>query len=145
MTTSHHGIRALVLLLAAVLVGCGTTVSDRTILDISPAEVAERLAKSPKKVVAVDARGAEAFGKGHLPGAVRVSLGALGGDDQRAPDSVRGKSLVVVYGADPGSVSAIALTKRLMSLGVNDVRLMRAGFLGWRRQSFSVEGTGAID
>ena len=135
----------LALLAIAALGGCSENVSDRAILEISPAEVAERLAKAPKGVVAVDARGAEAFAAGHLPNAVRLPLNAMGTDARSAPSAVRGKSLIVVYGHDPGSVGAIALTKRLMSMGVGDVRFMRAGFIGWRAQALPIEGAGAVD
>lgn len=136
----------LVVALALVaLPGCSQNVSDRAILEISPAEVAERLAKSPKAVVAVDARDAQAFAEGRLPGAVRLPLNAMGSDANSAPSAVRGKSLIVVYGEDPGSAGAIALTKRLMSLGIGDVRLMRAGFISWRAQALPIEGADIRD
>ena len=138
-------VAACLLLLGGLVGGCAAAVSDRAILEISPAEVAERLAKSPKGVVAVDARDAEAFAQGRLPGAVRLPLNAIGNDSENAPQAVRGKSLIVVYGEDPGSAGAIALTKRLMSLGVGDVRLMRAGFISWRAQALPIEGASARD
>lgn len=47
---------------------------------------------------------------------------------------------LVVYGDDPGTGSAVAMTKRLMMTGYKKVRMFMGGMSEWKRAGLPVEG-----
>lgn len=78
----------------------------------------------------VDPRRAELYDAGHLPNAASMLLldtPQNGGKDPR----LDAYDTIVVYGNDPGSTPAIAMTKRLISLRYDDVRWYREGIAEW--------------
>lgn len=88
----------------------------------------------------LDARSAEEFAEGHIPGAKNLTLANATGE--LAPSVVRSAEKVVVYGPDPASPAAMGLAKRLMSQGVGDVYLMQGGLLRWRTNGGELEKAG---
>src|SRR5690606_12703197 len=118
------------LALCMVVAGCNTRTSDRSIGYLGVGELSKWLSKSPEKYLLVDARGADEFAAGHIPGARRMSLPDI---DERNPDPMLSRySAVIVYGADPGSDVARAMTKRLLKARVSDVYLLEGGMAAWR-------------
>lgn len=85
----------------------------------------------------MDVRDPESYALGHIPGAKNIRLQDVSAT-KKSPnfDSYRA---IVVYGEDPGSARAIAMTKRLLGVGYDDVFLLEGGFAGWRAGGGSIE------
>ncbi|MFO0831072.1 MAG: rhodanese-like domain-containing protein [Phycisphaerales bacterium] len=139
-----RGPAAVVLACACCLfASCGRT-SDRDVELMSVAQ-ARRLwstqqGKQAPATLFLDARSAEEFAEGHIPGAKNLTLANATGE--LAPSVVRSADKVVVYGPDPASPAAMGLAKRLMSQGVGDVYLMQGGLLRWRTNGGELEKAG---
>lgn len=125
------------LLLLAALPGCQKKISTDSIAFITPARVGEQIAKDPDKHLVLDARDPQAFQEGHLPGARRISVPDID-PNKRDPLWERYRS-IVVYGENPGSLAAEAVTKRLMSAGYGQVYLMDGGFDAWKSSGRPVQ------
>lgn len=79
----------------------------------------------------VDARGAEAFAHGHIPGAIH--LPPVGERDEAAAlASLRGFHTVVVYDAGVGCQLAVAVADRLRGAGFSDVRILDGSWSAWQ-------------
>ncbi len=110
--------------------GCTTKITDNTVERISVTDTAERVRKSGPDILILDTRSPEDFAAGHVPGARHISLPEV---DERDPDpSLRGHKMIIVYGQNPGSGAAMALSKRLLAAEIGTVRLMEDGFARWK-------------
>lgn len=117
-------------------VGCGG-VSDKSIKDVSVVE-ARRLfdaAQRPGRastLAIVDPRSPRDFAAGHIPGARNIRLADMPTDApiDRRLDSA---DAILVYGTNPASIPARAMTKRLLALGYSGVRFMPGGLVEWER------------
>lgn len=122
-----------------MLVACGRT-SDADVELMSVAQ-ARRLWSAqqgkPGATLFLDARSAEEFASGHIPGARSMTLADAA--SPTAPTLARSADKVVIYGADPASPSAMGLAKRLLSQGVDDVYVMQGGLLRWRTNGGELE------
>ncbi len=128
---------------AAAGAGCESNITDRDIQFVSTAEVRDltrkRLEGDEKAVLLLDARPSAAFEQGRLPTAVNTRLTEFPPDAKRLERYTRYDNLIV-YGEDPGSASARALTKRLMELRYKDVRMFEGGVRAWREAGLPLEG-----
>lgn len=119
-----------------LLPACGKSTTDKDIVSISATEVLalrDRLKESPKAVELIDPRPAARFEEGHIPGARNLNLPAVPPDAK--PDRpLKDFDVLVVYGENPASPSARAMTKRLISVGYYDVRFMAGGLDEWREK-----------
>ena len=104
---------------------------------MSAAEVMTKTADKPKGVLVMDTRPEDAFAAGHIPGARNLRLRDISGE--RRDPRLESYKTIIVYADNPGSASAIAMTKRLLSLDYTDVRLMEEGFEGWSSRGLPVE------
>ena len=87
--------------------------------------------------VFVDARSASEHAERRIPGSIHIDLRDF---DPKAPPAVlRRAREIVVYGNDPGSATAIALTKRLLRADLKRVYFMRDGLNGWVARSLPTE------
>jgi len=130
---SPERILPLVSTLAMVLLlpgGCQRKISTDSIDFVTPARMGEQIAKDPSKHLILDARPAEAFMEGRIPGAQRISLPEI--DTAKLNPEWERYSSIVVYGDNPGSLAAEAVTKRLMSIGYERVYLLDGGFDAWK-------------
>lgn len=127
------GVLAGVLLFA----GCEKSTTDKDIETVSIADL-KRLSSSAAKpgnesrVVILDPRSATDYAAGHIPGAVNLQLPDL--MQGRTDSRLLGYETIIVYGDDPASPTARGLTKRLMSNGHKDVKLLEGGLKAWLRQ-----------
>ena len=109
--------------------------AGRLAVETDAADVATALAAGAPDFVLVDARGRDAYQRGHLPGAVSLPhaeiddgiLGAL-------PDG-----LVVAYCWGPGCNAATKAARRLAELG-RPVKEMLGGYEYWVREGHPVQG-----
>ncbi len=127
----------LALTLALLLPACSTKVSTNSIEPIAPARVGELVGSKPHETLLLDARTPEAFQAGRLPGARRVALPDID-PIKRNPDWER-FATIVVYGENPGSLAAEAVTKRLLSVAYERVYLLEGGFAAWQSAGLPVE------
>lgn len=125
----------------AALSGCEPNIDDRDIEFIDTAEV-RRLTVSaetnPKALLLIDPRSHSAFAQGHLPKARNIELADLERDGGRKK-WIEAFSEIVVYGNDPGSAVARAVTKRLLHLRYSDVRMYQGGVMEWTKAGFPLE------
>ena len=129
------------------MTGCGESkISNRDLVLVSPDEAIELL-EGKKKLFGlagsesaawVDPRTERAFAQGHIPGAislpfqyVRTRYGKLSDYDT-----------LIVYGDDYNDDLAEGMSKRLLELGISDVRTLRGGLRAWTDAGHELE-TGA--
>lgn len=127
----------------AGLSGCNRDVTDKDIRLVSIAEVRqwqrveERGERSP--MFLVDPRSERLFNAGHITGAQNVRLEMVEEDGDRDP-RIESRDHIIVYGNDPGSAVARAMTKRLIAAGYGrgKVRLFAGGLDEWRRNGLPI-------
>jgi rhodanese-related sulfurtransferase len=125
-----------------VLTGCDRTVDDRDIKFATIAEVRSLVGEGDRAaVLLIDSRSKAAHEAGHLPGAVNVPLYDLQRDEGLAK-KWKQFGEIIVYGEDPASGTARAVTKRLLEIGYSDVRMFAGGLAEWTKGGFPLE-TGA--
>jgi 3-mercaptopyruvate sulfurtransferase SseA len=132
------------------MTGC-ETVSDRTVRywDVAQARKAwlESL-KEPTELLVVDPRPAEQYRTAHIPGAVSLAIpqvrdGTLRVQTAGGSRLAKEYETILVYGSDPGSGVALAMAKRMLTLGFEDVYVLRGGLIAWRTQGGEVDDDGA--
>jgi rhodanese-related sulfurtransferase len=124
---------------AGVLTGCGDTISDADIEFVGLSDVRAVVQERSGNARLIDPRSAEEFAAGRIPGAVNLPLTRVpDGKDSLDPGLARFKRLIV-YGNDPGSGLARAVTKRLMRSGAKDVKMFAGGLSEWTRAGLRVE------
>lgn len=97
---------------------------------VTESEIAARLAAAGPPTL-LDARGAAAFARGHLPGARSLPADADDGALARVAPADP-KAEVVVYGTGPRTGEAHALARRLLRAGHQAVKILAGGVDGWR-------------
>ena len=116
--------------------GCTQRVSDETIQPITTADLQRRIQDKPNEVLMIDARSADAFAQGHIPGAVHMTLPQI--DPEQPDPQIQKYKTVIVYGQNPGSVTAKAMVKRFMKTGVKNARLLEGGIDAWRARGLPI-------
>lgn len=125
-------------LIAATLLlsACNKNISDKSVDILDVQKMARIHAKDSRDVLIIDTRTAEVFAAGHIPGARNIRLPEVR-DDDRDPALDRFKQ-IIVYGQNPGSASAMAMAKRLLTAGYSDVVLFQPGFDAWKSSGMAV-------
>jgi len=119
------------------LSGCSSKITDSTVERISVTDTADRVRKSGDSVLILDTRSPADYAAGHVPGARNIALPEV---DETDPDpSLRGHKMIIVYGQNPGSGAAMALSKRLLAAEIGTVRLMEDGFSRWKDSGLPVQ------
>ncbi len=96
--------------------------------------------KNADRTLLLDSRLAERYDAGHIPGARNVQLSeARARTGNIINPALAGYKTLIVYGEDPGSSAARALTTRLMQLEHDGVRIFEGGMMEWLRAGLSVE------
>ena len=133
---------ATIALIGVVLLGgCGQGISDKTIAFSTLDEVRELQAQDaadPRTLVLIDPRPLRRYAEGHIPGALSLQLSetpTYGGRDAR----LMGHANLIVYGENPASPTARAMTKRLLAIGYTGVRMFRGGIEEWIRADLPIE------
>lgn len=140
-TPPHRRLLCLIALLGACTIpGCAPKVSTAAIRPLEAAQLARWIADPPRKgggVLIVDARKQSDFDQAHIQSARRLDLPDVPPDRNR--DRWSRYSAIVVYGENPGSIRAEALTKRFMQLDAAPVYILLGGFEEWRRRSMPTQ------
>ena len=103
-------------------------------VDTISADDLEALRRSGGPVVAIDLRSAEAYRRGHLPGARSIPLRELSTRIVEVPAAGR----VVLYADTPEEGGAAFAALRLR--GHRNMTVLEDGFAGWSRRGLPVEG-----
>lgn len=124
----------------SLLIGCtGVTDKDVKIMGLGEArQLHTQKDTPPKMAIFIDARPPSQYAAGHIAGAVNWRL------DQFKPTAdvdpkIEAYRNLVVYGNDPGSAAARGLSKRLMEIGYEGVRMFSPGFTAWNGSKLPVE------
>jgi rhodanese-related sulfurtransferase len=125
------------LALTLIATGCGRKITDNSIANIQTPELARLVRETGANRLYMDVRDPEAYGRGHIPGAKNIRLQDVSATE-KSPNFDSYK-MIVVYGEDLGSARAIAMTKRLLGVGYDDVFLLEGGFAGWRAGGGTIE------
>lgn len=80
----------------------------------------------------VDARDAQLFAEGHLPGAYSLPLGELGAARERFREQVAAERTLVIYCSGYGCPDSFDLGEALLAMGYRQVRVFEGGFPEWR-------------
>ncbi len=136
----------LLILVAASLAGpagCTKSISDGDLNLVDPEE-ALVLIEDRKKLLGlagtrtgawVDPRGARAYRKGHISGAIHLPFQELAARQR----SLRDYDVLIVYGTSVKDDLADGMSKRLMELRFKDVRTLRGGLRAWTSAGFELE------
>lgn len=129
---------------AALFLGaCETNITDK---DIKPIELAElramvnERAKNPDRLVLIDPRSRKRFEAERLPGAINLRLPDLNKVRKRDP-KLEEFSTLVVYDADRSAILARSVTKKLLELEYDEVRLFFGGIREWKAAGLETEST----
>jgi rhodanese-related sulfurtransferase len=142
---SRAGAGGLLVFVSLLLAACTgpRRVSDKDIEVVAIGQVlrlVESQQREPdeRKLLLIDARSAQAFEAGHLPGAENIRLPEI--DPERKRDKrLDSYDEIVVYADNPGSASARALVKRMLRIRYDDVRLFPGGYDQWVKAGLDVE------
>lgn len=119
--------------------GCSISDADIEYIDLSQMrQIHAEGAKPGKSLFLIDPRTPSEYAAGHLPGARNILLPTIKAKSKPDPD-IEEYGLIVVYGQDPASVSAKGMTKRLMEIGYDDVKMYRDGFAAWKLNKLPIE------
>jgi rhodanese-related sulfurtransferase len=131
------------------LAGCSSSqqifeqsrIADDKVRNVSVAELSqlyERSAQEQNLLILIDPRSKKAFEAGHIPGAKHLTLPQVPPNAARDPEIERHAN-IVVYGNNPATPTAIAMTKRLLAAKYENVRFYAGGLSEWRLRGFAVE------
>ncbi len=121
---------------AAVLL-VGALVAAETLPDFDPPRVTQHAFKqllAAHRVVVVDVRSANAFGVGHIPGAISLPLDTAEIPSGFAATAARLRTAakpVVIYCACAGDSGSVRAARLLRGEGVRDPRVLKGGWIDW--------------
>lgn len=119
-----------------VMSGCSSKITDANVARVEVGEVARRLDRG-SNVLVIDARDEGSYRSGHLPKARHVRLPDI--DLYEPTPEFEGYSMLIVYGDNRGSGTAMAMAKRLLAAKHKNVQLMEDGFERWRDEGLPIE------
>lgn len=133
-------------LLAALMLtgGCAKKTSDRSLVFLGPAEGQQIVSGGKSKLLGlagkasavwVDPRPAAAYREGHIEGAINIPLKEVLSEYE----SLRRYDVVIVYGNSYRDPVSEGMSKRLLQLGLKDVRTLRGGLKAWQEAGLPLE------
>lgn len=129
------------LIVAALgLGGCPPKVTEKDITSITTDELVamlERREENPRIVLLVDPRTPGEFEAGHLPGAINLQSYQISPERGKDP-KFEAYGTIVVYGENPASPEARAVTKDMIAVGYSRVRMYMDGLEDWRERKLEL-------
>lgn len=116
-------------------------IADDKIKNITVAELSQlyaRGAAEPDLLILIDPRTEKAFKAAHIPGAKHLPLPQVPPNASRDP-AIERHANIVVYGDNPATPTALAITKRLLAAKYQNVRFYAGGLSEWKLRGFPVE------
>ena len=133
----------LITLLAALLAGCQGKISTDSIRTIDPGTLSAWMNAKPDRYLVVDVRRRAMFDQAHIAGATHLDLPDV--DPEHPRREWERYSAIVIYGDNPGSIRAEAMTKRFLSIDPTQVYLLQGGFDAWRAGGLPVKRSTTSD
>lgn len=125
------------------LIGCQDNISDTDVQAMPLAEVRRTTDSKSDSWILLDARPAEDYAAGHLPGAINVPMTEIKPEKGTLRSDLAAAKGIIVYGNDPGDTYAIGATKRLLRAGQKGARLYSGGVREWKNNGLKLDGAGA--
>jgi len=121
------------LVLLAGLAGCQGDISDADIERSAVAlrQVQDAVDKPGRNELLVDARSRKEWEAKRIPSAINLASTQVAGVKGQVDPRLDTFDRLIVYGDNPGSAPARALTKKLVLTGYRDVRFFPGGILEW--------------
>lgn len=137
------GLGAVIAAGPALLGGCNTDISDADIEKnaVTLREVQDAVDKPGRNELMVDARTRKEWEAKRIPSAVNLSSTQVSGTKGQVDPRLDRFDRMIVYGENPGSAAARALTKKLVITGYRDVRFFPGGLLEWERAGLPTRST----
>ena len=133
------------LIVSGLIPGCvgPRRVSDKDIRVVSMSQVAAKMdaqlsEPDEQKLLLIDSRSKAKYDAGHIPGARHMLLS----DESTAmkrDEWIDSFDEIVIYADNPGSASAKALVKRMLTKRYDDVRLFPGGYAQWTKAGLPTE------
>lgn len=128
-----HVSLVLMAVLALAGIGCDKSITDNdikyaTLTDVK--QIVDGNAKGQKLALLVDPRPPSVYAVSRLPGAVNLQLPGVNEETEQDPALLEYAELVV-YGDNPASPPARAMTKRLLAAGYKRTRMFAGGLEEW--------------
>ncbi|MFT3685782.1 MAG: rhodanese-like domain-containing protein [Phycisphaerales bacterium] len=130
------------LVLAALcFAACTPNINDTDVEkeSLTAAQVRSIMSTRGDRTLLIDARAANEYAAGHIPGAVNVTVANVSGVEGDLDPRFSKYNTLIVYGNDPASIPAKALGKRMIATGYKGVRFYPDGFSGWQKEGLPVE------
>ena len=120
----------------AMVGGCGSSVSDKSLQYVNPNEAITLHAGREKLLglggtsegAYIDPRPARAYRLGHIDGAINLTFDQIRHEIPRLKEF----GVLIVYGNDYNDPLAIAMSKRLIEVGMKNVHTLRGGLQAWK-------------
>jgi rhodanese-related sulfurtransferase len=116
----------------------GTQGGDRDGIRLVALEDVERLVQHGR--VVIDARTADEYDEGHIPGAVLVDYFEMGRYLEKVLPLLSPDEEIVVYCSGEGCEDAELLARELYTLGFERVLVFKGGLEGWVNAGLPIEG-----
>ena len=105
-----------------------------------PADLGEVRDLLAAGAILVDARTAELYADGHLPGARSLPLGEMDAQLEAFRQEVPTDAVIITYCSGYGCPDSFDQGMRLLAEGWRDVRVFEGGYPDWRDAGLPVEG-----
>ena len=110
------------------------------------AELHGRSQRGAGRVAFVDARRAQDFETGRIPGAISMPINGDFASDRAAVGALANRDLTIVYCQSIKCGFADAISKRLQARGVDNIRHLEVGYAGWQENGNEIEsGHGDVE
>ncbi|MFN7375639.1 MAG: rhodanese-like domain-containing protein [bacterium] len=123
----------LVLCIGALLGACAGKISDADIEDdLATLKDVQRAVDEPSRgILLVDTRSRAEWEADRIPGSTNLTLTQITGREGERDPRLARFSGMIVYGQDPSSSTARAMTKKLITTGYSDVQFFPGGMFEW--------------
>lgn len=120
-----------------VMTGCSSEpkTSDQDLEQLEYPRFLELKANPKVRLAIVDVRSAERYAKGHIPGAINISIPDLRPADPRLADATD----IVVYATGWTEYLSPAAAKKLLAMGYKNVHDFRGGVEMWQAYGGKVD------
>jgi rhodanese-related sulfurtransferase len=122
----------------SLLAACETRVTDTDIEYVNTPTVRRLIDDESASLLLIDPRAPEDYAAAHLPGARNIQLTDVP-ENGVLRVRIDGYRHMIVYGDSPTSAPARAMTKRLIAIGYERVRMYFGGLSEWIESGYETE------
>jgi rhodanese-related sulfurtransferase len=132
--SSPAGVLALAFSLMLTLGACTKTISDADIEKDAVAlkDVRRAVDRPGDGTLLVDARPRKDWEAGRIPSSINLSLTQISGREGERDPRISSFRKIIVFGENPGSAAARAMTKKMVMTGYDNVHFFPGGLFEWQ-------------